>query len=77
MVTWSHVSLVTIYTAVCSPPIANLVLFLLVLELILEVSLLAGLLMLDLRGPVCKLPANCLNDELFMMIINIGFLTCR
>ena len=46
--------LVTDYTAVCSPPMANLVLFLLVLELKLVVSFLA--LMLDLGGPLCRLP---------------------
>ena len=44
----------TDYTAVCSPPMANLVLFLLVLELKLVVSFLA--LMLDLGGPLCRLP---------------------
>ena len=45
------------HTAVCSVPMANLVLLVLLLELMLEVSLLPGFRMLDLIGPAWRLPA--------------------
>ena len=44
------------HTAVCSVPMANLVLLVLLLELMLEVSLLPGFRMLDLIGPAWRLP---------------------
>ena len=57
---WMNICLITLillcYTAVCSPPMANLVLFLLVLEDKLAVSFLV--LMLDLGGPLWRLPVN-------------------
>ena len=51
------------HTDVCSDTMANLVLFLLVLEPILEVSLFEDLFMLDLSRPAFKLPERFYNDS--------------